>query len=197
MRIAMIALMLLAVNKSAEARPSWPEISPISREILVDENHSIGVDLNIKKVNSEEILYELKCHPEGYPDSTFDYSGLMQCYLIDKRSAESLSNLLDSHANATSDWENRGRFLSTHIQPPCGFYPEFGANRTFRLRGMLITLNLQPSYDAKSPGERSFQFKVAVVPLSKARSARAELPHAREPSWFYLNRCPSKIHGVR
>ena len=104
----------------------------------------------------------------------------------------SYSTLLTDNPHQSRDWESRGRFLADELFGSCARYPEYGAVRHFRLRGMRITLSLADIvFDTSTGvGDRSanglmglssFRFAFSVEPDSTAQSEIAELPGYEEP----------------
>lgn len=130
--------------------------------------------------------YALECYSSqtAPPNGEFMYSGDFECrlYSFDKTDRE--STLLTELPNADKDWESRGRFLAEQLAPPCGNYKELGRERSFRLRGFRLDLNLrnvafddtQRSFSGSAPALRSFDFEVLVEPDLTATSRIASTP---------------------
>ena len=69
--------------------------------------------------------------------------------------------------------------------------PEWGAVRTFYLRSMRITLELEPTRESRDEGVTAFQFRYEVLSDPEATSAIAMKAGSSEPAWFLRgDRCP-------
>jgi hypothetical protein len=121
----------------------WPSVSPVARTFHFVDHQQPEARLIIRAPGGEG-LYLLECYLNAYerPDPQFDYSGAFECRLISTTPAmnEGYSTLLTDQTHPTRDWESRGRFLLQEITGQCATYPEWGAVRHFRLRGMALTL---------------------------------------------------------
>lgn len=184
--ITLFVLIWAACPRGAGSAPSWPSIKP---------EHQTYHFADAPKAKLKEVIYSeggsplyvLECY--GYAvaqeGSDFDYSGDFECALHFYGTRGGYWTLLTELANADRDWESRGRFLTDQIVEPCGRYPDLGRERTFRLRGFKLTLNLihvlfdnqkrSPLKDA--PALKSFDLQVEVVPDPTATSAIAATPH--------------------
>src|SRR5262245_55221528 len=126
----------------------------------------------------------------GDPD--FEYSGDFECRLTSLVAPSRYSTLLTDNPNQSHDWESRGRFLADELFRSCVSYPEYGAVRHFRLRGMKITLSLSNIVFDTSAGVRStngllglssFRFAFSVEPDSTAHGEIAEVPGYEQPPY--------------
>jgi hypothetical protein len=173
----------------------WPEVQEIHKTFYFDDTDKAGFDVTIKDQAGAGV-YALKCHSglyEGDPD--FDYSGLFACRLASLYSKERVSTLLTETTDQPSDWENRGRYLASHLRPGCADYPEWGRTRTFRLRGMKLTLSVRDEKFGKSASEsdilQSYTVDVTVRRDDTARTPIAQSTKVPEPAWFYSTApCP-------
>jgi hypothetical protein len=97
-------------------------------------------------------------------------------------SVTNYSTLLTEDINQSRDWESRARFFSADLQGECASIPEFGSIRDFRLRGMMVTLQvLQPAFGPNGVLD-SLKLKVAVQPDSSAqRPIAAAVPFPVSP----------------
>jgi hypothetical protein len=140
-------------------------------------------------------LYRLNCAMFGYAgDPDFEYSGDFECRLTSLVALSSYSTLLTDDPHQSRDWESRGRFLADELVGSCARYPEYGAVRHLRLRGMRITLSLADIVLDMNPGVMSakasiglssFRFAFSVEPDSTAQSEIAELPGYEQPPFLY------------
>ncbi len=167
----------------------WPVARKFDRTYHIDDVNKGGFDVDLRGSRGKPI-YKLSCHSGEYEDdSGFNYSGLFQCRLSSLYSKEKVSTLLTETVHQSTDWQNRGRFLAEHLRPGCAQYPEWGDTRTFRLRGMKLTLSVRDiNFIKPSDGKdilQSFTFSVSVRKDNDAQTSIARAPETPEPPWFY------------
>ncbi len=189
---------------------AWPKIRPVERHYTFKDGPHAGLELPIYGTDGRK-LYRLRCHTYLYTDPNFDYSGDFECILsalYHAKRGEPLStpvhyyNLLVERQEPYGDWDSRGRFLIPDILGACTRYPQYGLTRSFKLRGMKITLRMRDPTIVKKPGKpsvewtlASFRFTVQVVPDPRARRSIAQrtryLPpltlHPNGPNSYALN----------
>jgi hypothetical protein len=130
--------------------------------------------------------YILECYSSQTVPQTgeFMYSGDFECRLHSFENKDRESTLLTELPNADRDWESRGRFLVEQLVAPCVGYRNLGRERSFRLRGFRLDLNLtnitfdnsRQSFSGTAPGLKSFDLAVLVEPDSAATSGIASPP---------------------
>ncbi|HLH05813.1 MAG TPA: hypothetical protein VKW78_01105 [Terriglobales bacterium] len=164
---------------------TWPKIVAIERTFEFEDAQQAHANVMIEGVDGKP-LYRLLClGPSLFKtDSSFDYSGDFDCRLQSLYSHEFYSTLLTDNPRQERSWESRGRFLWSEIRGVCSGYPEYGQLRTFRLRGMVITLKIEkpvwvmvesPSGpDSAKEGVASFRFSLQVKEDPSAYSSIAE-----------------------
>lgn len=128
------------------AMSQYPPVQPAQWTFYLPHVSTAKVAVTIN-ARSGVPLYRLACHPGGYSNgSNFNYSGDFECRLTsaELRSQRSIlySTLLTEDAYQDKDWESRGRYFAAELEPPCAQIPQFGTVRTFRLRGMKLTLRI-------------------------------------------------------
>ncbi len=178
---------------------SWPAVSPLARSFRLVDHDQQTARLSIDGVDASK-LYFLECHLNAYEygdDPAFNYSGDFECRLT---STSPLKNngyptLLTDEKHPTRDWHSRGRFLLEEFTGRCASYPEWGAVRHFRLRGMELTLSVSSvKVEEGSRGRNqpwntdriaSLDFSVEVVPDPKALSGIAEPTEYAEPPFAH------------
>jgi hypothetical protein len=189
-----------SVTLVAQAHSHWPTIVGVAKSVVVadaDDPRQASLEMTIEGADGKP-LYDLKCHSGDYDATEFNYSGLMQCYLISRYYADMVRNLLSESKHQKRAWQNRGRYLSFHLAPGCREYPDWGGTRRFGLRGMILTLSItnvtfMPGTDVyRSPIVRSYKFTATAKSNPASRSNLAERASSPEPSWFYSSRCPVK-----
>ena len=163
---------------------SFPAVKPLQRTFVVADVGEAKVSVDINSTSGAP-LYHLQCHSAGYKgDPDFDYSGDFECRLSLVGQPNSYSTLLTEDAHQTRDWESRGRFFAADLRGTCARVPEFGATRSFKLRGMDLSLEITDQKFAVGGKLSSLTLTVAVRPDSRAQRSIAEvvsLPKAGVP----------------
>jgi hypothetical protein len=169
--VVMLLFLLASMDASAQ---SYPAPAPIEKTFDVSDVIKANISLHIKARDGRD-LYTLQCHSVGYEgDSGFDYSGDFECRLSLSAGQNTYSTLLTEDLNQSRDWESRGRFFATSIKGECAKVPEFGAFRSFTLRGMRLTLRVRnPLFQ----GDKllSLKLAVSVAPDPDAHRAIADI----------------------
>src|SRR5689334_12584628 len=129
------------------SRP-FPTVSPVEKTFRVEDVKKADVSLEIESSEGSPI-YRLQCHSAGFTgDPDFDYSGDFECRLSSVGHNDRYSTLLTEDISQSRDWESRARFFSKNIRGACALIPDFGATRTFQLRGMNLILQIvNPSFN--------------------------------------------------
>jgi hypothetical protein len=162
----------------------WPVIRAFTKTVLIPKASEASLIAELVDMNGKPV-YRLECHTAAYEgDPGFDYSGDFECRLVSLYSKDAYSTLLTDNPQQSRDWESRGRFLVEELVGKCRSYPEYGATRHFRLRGMKITLSLREirlsgmSTTKSDGGSRpklvSFRFNVSAQIDRTATSEIAE-----------------------
>jgi hypothetical protein len=149
----------------------------IERVFHIESSNEARLDLVITNRKSEPV-YKILCRPDDYEDADFDYTGLLQCRLISiKKGVNPVDTDLLSQPEATRDWLSRSLFDIRHLTGNCRDDRDFGSVRTFKLRGMKITLRLfNLNEHASSPLSKSsnkfysYDFSIDVVNDKHAKS---------------------------
>ena len=131
--------------------------------------------------------YVLSCsnHPA---DDVFD-AGLFLCRLNEEENAGfPESSLLGEDDSAV--WFTRGLFRVDELTGSCGTYPEYGARRTFRLRGLRLALSVSKLERTRSGDVRRLTLAMSVRPDASATSGQAE-------QTGYLWPMPGKCRPIR
>lgn len=185
---------------SARANPpSWPAIRPVQHTFNVPNVKKMNISLLIR-TNAGVPLYGLFC---AYPDNNIPYtnkyameygvdygtfSGAFECRLGMKEIGRKnvADTLLVEDATQAQEWPSRGRFFVRNIRGACADIRGYGAMRTFRLRGMILTLRvIDPTFSndgralsyRNKTALRSLKLRVTVRPSSAAtRSIAAIVP---------------------
>lgn len=183
-----IVLLLLSVARLALAAQGWPPIQPVTKTYHFLDASKAAVDLSILSGDSRPV-YRIQCHQFGYEDPAFDYSGDFECRLTSLYSKETYSTLFTDDPKQSRDWESRARFLSEELAGSCADYPEYGRVRTFRLRGMKITLALSDVVLDLStqprPTLKSFDLRISIASDPAATSAIAAPVPYKEPPYVH------------
>lgn len=185
-----LLLLIFVLTLSATAQ-QWPKVAPFERRITIADVSKDIVQIDIRRQDGPT-AYQLQC---ASPQSAkrhrlldFDWSGDFECRLWSPSDSR-YATLLTYDPNPERDWESRGRFFLEELEMPCGDYPEWGRTRTFRLRGLELTLQIM-GFARVAEGYSgnpitSLVLKIKVDPDADAISAIAgeitiRQPHARE-----------------
>jgi len=186
-----LALLISLLHVLAFAQDNWPLIQPaqkvekISLPDIDDPNHlkaagfNSTFDLAIRSTKGD-LLYKIECgNPDRSDAKVFEYSGDFQCRMIVAGKEVTSVDLLSEVFRSTHDWQSRARFFASEVLGRCGEIADYGRERTFRLRGMKITLAMSDIKADKSglvPTLQEFTFRADAVPDASAKSQVAEAP---------------------
>lgn len=184
------ALIASASPASGEARERFVLVQPIERTFDIRDTRKDVVTTDLLSVDGRP-AYRLQCRspkvssesvPELESDYYFSWSGDFECRLISATGAEpSYTTLFTESSKQIRDWLSRARFFSQELREPCGSRPELGRRRSFKLRGMKITLEIvDPKFDQS--GELSaLKLKLSVVRDAGAWRRIAEITPLPNP----------------
>jgi hypothetical protein len=184
-----VSLAFFEIGDVRAESTAWPVIHEESGSITFDKPSEADFIKEIKSLGGRP-LYELRCRSGDLDDvGDFNYSGLLQCRLsVVNATRETPKSLLFEDREATSDWDGRGRFMLNDVIGTCGRYPDFGNTRTYRVRGMQLTLRIENVRLRKSQNSEvspaSFVFSYAMKSDRQAIGVLTEKPMIKEPSWF-------------
>jgi hypothetical protein len=154
---------------------SYPVVKAFQRMFDVSDVSKANVVLNIRSVQGSPV-YKLQCHSAGFTgDPDFDYSGDFECRLSAIDGRDGYSTLLTEDSEQSRDWESRGRFFGVDLRDPCAGIPQFGATRSFELRGMDLTLQITHPVFTANGKLQSLKLTVNVKDNSNAQSQIAKI----------------------
>lgn len=154
---------------------TYPVVEPLQRTFVVASVGEANVSADIKSLDGTPV-YHFQCHSAGYTgDRDFDYSGDFECRLSLIGQPNTYSTYLTEDAHQSRDWESRGRFLAADLLGACARIPEFGATRSFKLRGMDLTLAIRDQKFTKSGKLTSLTLALTVRPDPGAERPIAEI----------------------
>jgi hypothetical protein len=174
----------------ANGQNKWPSVTPLKRTFHFIDGKLIESKLTITgKDNSP--LYLLECYLNAFDkkDKTFDYTGAFECRLTPLYDDNyDHKNLLTDQNPQLRDWHSRGVFKIDEIQCKnvediCIEYPGYGKVRHFRLRGMLLSVEIKSfkiDHDSKTTNHLSgdrikeLELEITVTPDPNATSIIAE-----------------------
>jgi len=200
--IQVVAILLLTgMPQRAPAAASaykWPVVIPVQRTYLfagLSEGREPKLDMLIKG-EAGRPLYRLLClsgDDSGRSDVQHggeenEFSGVFDCHLHPLYGASRIEgSLLDYDALDRSDVFSQARFFGQDAVGECASYPEYGARRQFRLRGMQVDFRFSDITFSEirtatdTPRVKSFRFMVRVRPDPSAITAIAEPPSVVNP----------------
>ncbi len=172
-RVASCVGMVLLVLPAEASR--WPAILPMKETFRI-ESAAGPVSIEIPILTpSRAMAYMLFCRSDAHEPSEGVPSFL--CTLNEK-AGEMESTFLGEDGSPA--WHTRGQYHMQELLGECASYPEYGAHRTFRLRGLRLELT---AADVKQgPGRvESLAFTVAVRSDPSAVLAQAAQPGFLHP----------------
>ncbi len=194
--VYVVCALFYAVTSRADGN-SWPSVGPVQHTFNVPEASKANISLTIRSSTGAS-LYRLQCRG-GYAaaNQNFAWSGDFECRLIPYGKVIYYSTLLTEDVYQNEDWESRGRFFAANLEPPCAHVPQFGSIRTFRLRGMKLTLHvIDPIVVAGKL--KSLKLRVMVRADSSARrSIAAIVPFPQNAPQQCLHYFPNPAKFVR
>jgi hypothetical protein len=182
----LVTLLFVALTLTSWAGAQhYPPVEAQNRFFEVPDVKHADVSFDIKSPNGTSV-YRLQCHSAEYGgDPDFAYSGDFECRLNSVGDPDGYSTLLTEDAHQSADWESRGRFFAEHLRGTCATIPDFGAIRTFKLRGMDLTLKIIDPRFAPDGTLQYLKLSVEVRPDASAVrpiAAVVPLPKGRIPS---------------
>jgi hypothetical protein len=188
---------VLLVAAGATTMPSgprhgrWPRVQPMQASVTFANLARDTVDtpyFTVIRDVAGHVAYTVECH-NGHDNEErkIDYSGDFQCGVFAAAGDGTVANLLASATKdeESTDWFNRGRMLSTQLVGRCADYPEYGAIRHFRFRGLRVTFafsDLQWGAMIRgSPALNAFMFTLSAVPDPTAHTTEAAIVHVVKP----------------
>jgi hypothetical protein len=171
---------------SATVSAEWPSVKPLTKSFNIEfAGRLVIVDVSIASENGSS-LYVLHCR--GGTEKELDelgsrdginWVGPLMCVLNTANSPISENSLLAE--DDSPPWHTRGQFHSSELVGACGAYPEFGNERSFRLRGFALRLSTRNvSVDSNGSLQR-LTLTVAVRNDPTATGAQAERPDYLQP----------------
>jgi hypothetical protein len=180
-RICISIFAALFALSGPAAGKNWPLIRPLKEKHVFRDAGSDGADAPLFTFILDTLgtpVYKVECHNGNYPDdSEINFSGDFQCALFAVKGRNLTSS--DLLAGAKDD-KNRARMHSAQLRGDCLQYPEYGAERHFRVRGMVVTLRFS---DVKWSAGRlaGFTLTLEAAPDESAVSAVSESIAGPEP----------------
>ena len=157
----------------------WPLVAAFHQRFHVSESRP-AIRTTLYGVDGLP-LYLFVCRNAEDPEArqvNVIYAGDLDCRLIEAHLGEVETNLLVETPDVAA-WYSRGRMFAEELCGDCAQYPEYGRHRTFRLRGMRLSLQFEDLRfkDEPAPVGRgapqllSYSLSITVEP-----DARALLP---------------------
>ncbi len=165
------------------ANSSWPQVIESSHLYFQTQPVKASLNLTIHSMKGKP-LYELICRTGNYDvTEPFNYSGFLHCGLFSIPLGGS-ETLFKEEENAR-EWENRGRFLISHLRRGCAEYKNWGRERHFLVRGIEIVLAIKNEIYSESNQVLQYEFAVQIKNHTETLSSISEKPAEKQPLWFY------------
>ena len=183
---ALFALILLLITELPMLGEEWPAVKPVTQSFEVNLAAGLAAfDLPINSVKGS-VLYRLSCR--GGSEKALDelgerdgvnWVGPFMCVLNQGNGPPSEDSLLAE--DDSGPWHTRGQFTGNDLVGACGAYPEFGVNRSFRLRGFVLRLGVKNLELGPDGSPRRFTLAVSIERDPTAKGAQAERPNYLQP----------------
>ena len=185
MRTIYLTILLPTFSILAPTQHQWPEIRPVhtAHSVVVPQDADADVPFSVDITGTDgRALYRIECHRSFTSRTNIHYSGDYQCGLFAHGPNGWAAWTLfaaNTRNESSADWWNRGRMRAIQLKSdgPCNGFPEFGAVRHFRLRGMLITLTYSKLHwsSTQESGSDLRQFTINID-AQNDRNAKAPTP---------------------
>lgn len=142
----------------------WPQPAPQSQRLVLQASPSPAVPIEDAHGH---VAYLLECRGEP--------AAIVHCSLVEAKEHGG-ANLL-----VRAGLRDRGLFRERDLQGACATYPQFGRQRSFRLRGFELSLGLVDLPPARAGGPSGHALQVDVQPDALATAAEAEAPGPPDP----------------
>lgn len=141
--ILLFVYTLFVGNSLMAENNKWPIIKNSSISIDFSEQGPRSYNYLITDSNGVPVyLLESYLSAYDFENPDYEYSGDFECRLTPLYEKTSGVNLLTYTQNQIRSWENRGRFLLNEMQNKKAENIGWGRRRSFRLRGMIISLEI-------------------------------------------------------
>ena len=163
----------------------WPSVR--ETEVVLRFTYGapyFGIRLPIYSTDGQQRLYTLDCTGGNlaYLDRLSDKTGMnmvgpMMCTLV-KGVGIGGGNLLSEGAYYDNSWFTRGYFPSDIFERfiECRHYPDYGAERAFRLRGIRLDITIErPKWDVSSVDKYEMRISVRNDPASVTPTAEPSI----------------------
>lgn len=195
--ISIIVFLISILGSANKDSFTWPSVVAVKQIYHFDGLPGIEpkVDFNISGSNGRP-LYRMLCHSGDYKgvfdlqysDEQFDFIGAFDCHLFPLYNSEQVSwNLLITDPLDVRDTWSRAFLWGPDVSRECAEYPEFGAIRHIRLRGMQIVFRYSDvvfsgqNYSNGAPIVKSFRLDITVTPDPEAVSSIANQVGVERP----------------
>jgi hypothetical protein len=172
-------------TSATAAQRTWPRIQPVTATYAIDFERGFTLELPLRD-GAGRIRYLLACRAgrPGYMDTAptgdgGNWTGDLMCTLNAGRTSTNELSLLSDDGD--SAWHSRGVFELHDLTGACAAYPEFGRHRSFRVRGMRVSLRVDGVLLTHANALRAARLRVDAVPDAGAIYAQAAQSGYRNP----------------
>ena len=176
----MLAAVALAGSTFAHStEEQWPRVKSLERTFDVFAGVPLEVEIPIQSEGGVTV-YVLSCRSDDFWSD--NQPGSFLCTLNESGSEKDReSSLLSEDESAV--WFSRGQYHAEQLIGDCASYPEYGASRTFRLRGMRLSLVASQIERRRGNGLAHVRISVAVRPDATAQGKFASRPGYLPPKF--------------
>lgn len=188
MKIQFSFVLLLASTVAGASQ--FPAVKPMDLTVAVKTASKATLNWTIYSVKGLP-LYLPECHSGFCDDVHFSYTGDFECRLGLADGLDTYSTLLTEDIKQQKDWESRGRFFAANLNEPCASIPQFGATRSFELRGLRLNLQVVHPVFGRDGALQRLKLHISVRPDPAARRViAAAIPLPKHPP----ARCKISLH---
>ena len=137
--VVILGSFLSSAELAGQPKSPWPVVQSLDESFTITVPSKAVVKTFIRDLAGRATyLFICRTGDDESVPNVF-YSGDLDCRLIPAERGEVEANLL-LEAPRLAAWYSRGRMFARELQGACARYPEYGSVRSFRLRGIRLTM---------------------------------------------------------
>ena len=158
------------------SRQSWPQIKAFDQNFTFAVRSKMFLRFPIESLHGKE-LYVVECASPFAEDKRaglYAYSRDFECR-VSLPGAALLPDiqLLAFNSRIDKEWQSRGGFWWSELTSACAGYPDWGAKRVYRFRGMRLTIDIFDvrMKEASHPSEHQPDYELQSIKVRISGSA--------------------------